>query len=415
MRSRTLIASLLVIAGLAAAFAVSRRGPRPTVVDTATVARVQSLRSFVTASGELVAVRSADIGSSVMGRLVQLHVTEGDRVREGQLLAVIDPEQAASTAEGAAASALAAEADARAAAQLWQAAQADVTAAQARADEASRVLARARDLREQGLVAQADLDAAVAAADATRAQLAGAKASVQRAQQASDAATQRVAQARAGQRGARDSLSKTRIQAPIAGVVTRLEAEVGEMVVMGVQNQPGTILMTISDLTTMNAEIKVSEADVLRVSLGDPATVTLEALPDRSFPGRVTEIGVSALPQIGAQAAAREFKTLVRIESPGPLRPGLTCDVEVLVDERANVLAVPLQALVERELPGGRQTGVFVVQDGRARFTAVAKVGIIGGLVVEVEGLAEGATIVAGPIQTLRDLPDGAAVNAAGR
>jgi HlyD family secretion protein len=415
MRTRTLVAVLLVIAGIAAAFAVSRRGPRPAVVDTATVVRVQSLQSFVTASGELVAVRSADIGSSVMGRLVQLGVKEGDRVREGQLLAVIDPAQAASTAEGAAASALAAEAEARAAVQLWQAAQADVAAAQARADEASRALARARELKEQGLVAQADLDAAVAAADATRAQVAGAKASVQRAQQAGDAATQRVAQARAGQRGARDSLSKTRIEAPIAGVVTRLEAEVGEMVVMGVQNQPGTILMTISDLAAMNAEIKVSEADVLRVSLDDPATVTLEALPGQVFRGRVTEIGVSALPQIGAQAAAREFKTLVRLESPGPLRPGLTCDVEVLVEERANVLVVPLQALVERELPGGRQTGVFVIQDGRARFRPVAKVGIIGGLSVEVEGLAEGATIVAGPIQTLRDLPDGAAVTSARR
>ncbi len=415
MRTRTLVALLLVIAGIAVAFAVSRRGPRPAVVDTATVVRVQSLQSFVTASGELVAVRSADIGSSVMGRLVQLGVKEGDRVREGQLLAVIDPAQAASTAEGAAASALAAEADARAAVQLWQAAQADLAAAQARADEASRALARARELKEQGLVAQADLDAAVAAADATRAQVAGAQASVQRAQQAGDAATQRVAQARAGQRGARDSLSKTRIEAPIAGVVTRLEAEVGEMVVMGVQNQPGTILMTISDLAAMNAEIKVSEADVLRVSLADPATVTLDALPGQSFRGRVTEIGVSALPQIGAQAAAREFKTLVRLESPGPLRPGLTCDVEVLVEERANVLVVPLQALVERELPGGRQTGVFVVQDGRARFTPVARVGIIGGLSVEVEGLAEGATIVAGPIQTLRDLPDGAAVTSTRR
>jgi HlyD family secretion protein len=406
MRIRTLLIVLVALAAAGAATFVLRRGPTPTPVDTAVVARVASLQSFVTASGELVAARSADIGSSVMGRLVRLHVKEGDRVRPGQLLAVIDPEQAASTAAGASAGAMAAEADARAATEQWQAAQAEAVAAEARAAEAERALARARSLEADGLVAKADADAATAAADATRAQAAAARAAVLGARQSGDAATQRVAQARADARRARDGLSKTRIEAPIAGVVTRLEAEEGEMVVMGVQNQPGTILMTIADLSGMNAEVKVSEADVLRVSVDDPATVTLDALPGQSFRGRVTDIGASALPPVGTQAAAREFKTIVQLDQPGPLRPGLTCDVEVLVDERRNVLTVPLQALVERDTPEGRRTGVFVVTDERARFTPLARVGIIGGLSVEVEGVPEGATIVAGPIQTLRDLPD---------
>jgi len=182
------------------------------------------------------------------------------------------------------------------------------------------------------------------------------------------------------------------------------------MVVMGVQNQPGSILMTISDLSAINAEVKVAEADVLRLALENPATVSLDALAGRAFTGRVVEIGASALPQSGAQAAAREFKVTVRLEGAiAQLRPGLTCDTEILVASRQNVLAVPLQAVVQRD---GR-SGVFVVRDGRAAFTPVTT-GLIGGLTIEVDGLSEGATIVAGPFQTLRDLVDDSAVRVGG-
>ena len=134
----------------------------------------------------------------------------------------------------------------------------------------------------------------------------------------------------------RDQLNKTDITAPIDGIITRLDVEQGEMVVIGVQNQPGTILMTVSDLSSINAEVKVAEADVLRLSIGNPATATLEALPGRTFPGKVVEIGASALPQVGTQAAAREFRVKVQLEGEvQSLRPGLTCDAEILVAERA--------------------------------------------------------------------------------
>ena len=188
--------------------------------------------------------------------------------------------------------------------------------------------------------------------------------------------------------------------------MTRLDVEVGEMVVIGVQNQPGTILMTISDLSAINAEVKVAEADVMRLSIGMPATITLEALPGQRFPGRVVEIGASALPQIGAQAAAREFRVKVRLDrATMPLRPGLTCDAEIVAVERRNVIAVPLQSVVER---AGRP-GVFTIADGVVRFTPVTS-GIIGGLSIEVDGVPESTVIVSGPIQALRDLEDGAAV-----
>jgi HlyD family secretion protein len=207
-------------------------------------------------------------------------------------------------------------------------------------------------------------------------------------------------------------LSKTEIVSPIDGVVTRLRVREGEMVVIGIQNQPGTTLMTISDLSAINAEVKVAEADVLRLAIGQRTSVTLEALPGQRFPGHVVEIGASALPATGTGAAAREFKVVVRLDHvEARLRPGLTCDVEIVTSERHDVLTVPLQSVVLR---GGaaqetERSGVFVVADGRAVLTPVSA-GVIGGLDIEVSGVDEGTPIVVGPYQVLRELSDGAFV-----
>ncbi|MEZ5283593.1 MAG: efflux RND transporter periplasmic adaptor subunit [Vicinamibacterales bacterium] len=406
-RRRLIPVALLLLA--VAAFVLVRRGSNDGVAAEVTaVERTADLRAFVTASGEIVATRYADIGSAVMGRLVALAVQEGDRVKAGQVVARIDPVQASSTAEAAAAALKALEAEAGAAATQVRASQAELAAAEARAADTSRALARARDLREAGLLPQADFDSAQAAADAAAAQARAADAAVRRVEQAQAAAERRVAQGRADVTRTRDQLSKTDITAPIDGVVTRLDVEEGEMVVIGVQNQPGTILMTISDLSAIDAEVKVAEADVLRLSVGNPATVSLEALPGRTFDGSVFEIGASALPQTSAQAAAREFRVTVRLEGDlGILRPGLTCDTEILVARRTNVLTVPLQAVVERpDASGAARAGVFVVTDGVAAFTPV-ETGIIGGLRIEVDGVAEGASVVSGPFQVLRELQDG--------
>jgi HlyD family secretion protein len=375
-------------------------------VTTTSLTRVESLRSYVTASGEIVATRYADLGSSVMGRVVSLNVREGDRVRAGQVLAQIDPVQAQSAVASAAAALQALESEASGTDKSIAAAQADVDVAVAREVQAGQTLERTKNLAASGLVPKAELDAAQAAADAATAQVAAARAALARTQQTRVAAGRRVAQGRAEQTRVGDQLAKTNITAPIDGVVTRLDVEEGEMVVMGVQNQPGSILMTISDLSALNAEVKVAEADVLRLVLDQPSTVTLDALPDRRFDGRVVEIGASALQQTGTQAAAREFRVKVRLTGDvTALRPGLTCDTEILVAERTQVLAAPLQAVVQRE---GR-SGVFVVREGRAVFSPVTT-GIIGGLTIEVDGVPEGATIVTGPFQLLRELADGARV-----
>lgn len=408
MSIRRLLIGAVVLAVAGGAWYARRGAAEGTLADLATVARTPTLQSYVTASGEIVATRYADIGSASMGRLVSLAVKEGDPVKAGQVVARIDPVQASTTADAAAAGLRALEAEVDAAASQIRAGQADLAAAEARATDAQRALTRARELRQAGLIAQSEFDTAQATADSTAAQVRAAEAAIRRLEETRAAAERRVAQGRAEVARARDVVAKTDITAPIDGVVTRLDVEEGEMVVIGVQNQPGTILMTISDLSSINAEVKVAEADVLRLALGNTAGVTLEALPGRTFPGRVVEIGASALPQLGTQAAAREFRVKVRLEGAlETLRPGLTCDAEILVAERANVLAVPLQAVVQRTgASGAPEVGVFVVTDGIARFTPV-KTGIIGGLTIEVEGVPEGASIVSGPFQVLREIQDG--------
>ena len=409
MRRRTLgwIVAIALVIVLAAVFVIPRDGAG-TGVDVGAAARKAVFRSFVTASGQIVASRYADVGASAMGRLVELRVKEGDLVGQGQVLARIDRVQAAAGAAAAGARVKAAEADVRATTEQLQAAEADAAAAEARAKEAQQNLQRMQDLRKDGLIPAAQLDSAKAAGDAAAAQLVSARAAIRRLRQTGDGSERRLAEARADHTRAGDVFAKTEILAPIAGVVTRLPVQEGEMVVIGIQNQPGTTLMTISDLTAIDAEVKVAEADVLRVVVGQTARVTLEAMPGTPLSGRVVEVGASALPVAATGAAAREFKVKVRLDHPGrELRPGLTCDTEILTAERQGVLTVPLQAVVIRQTAAGQeQPGVFV-PDGRiARFHPV-KTGLIGGLDIEVSGLAEGTSVVVGPFQALRDLQDG--------
>ena len=411
--NRWLVIGLAVV-GVGGVFVlVARRGPARVTVDVGTVTRQARFQSTVTASGEIVPTRYADIGSSVMGKIVSLPVAEGDRVKAGQLLAQIDGVQAQSGASGAAAQVSALEAEQRGAAEQIRGAISDLAVAEARARDAEQQLSRKRNLYQETLIAASDFESAQATADAAHAQVTSVRAAIDRARQAADAAARRIVQARAQQTSANDMLSKTSIASPIDGVVSRLRVREGEMVVVGIQNQPGTTLMTISDLGAINAEVKVAEADVLRVVLGQAAVVTLEAIPDKRFPGKVVEIGASALPVTGTGAAAREFKVVVRLDHPDPgLRPGLTCDAEIVTGERTNVLTAPLQSVVLRSAPSiGERTGVFLLADGLARFVPVSS-GVIGGLDIEVSGVAEGAPVIVGPYQVLRDISDGTLVRA---
>ena len=412
--TRNVLVFLFLVVTIAAIGIFRARATDTVAVEVGATSARDVFRSYVTASGEIVATRFADVGSSVMGRVVELSVREGEQVRAGQTLARIDPVQARSDTDAAAAQISALEAEQSGAQDQIAVARAEREAAEARASEASQALARANELFAAQLLPAAERDAAVTTADAARAQVRAAQAAVARAEQALSAATRRVAQARAQATGARDLLDKTNITAPMDGIVSRLQVRQGEMVVIGIQNQPGTTLMTISDLSSINAEVKVAEADVLRLKTGQPASVTLDAVPDTTFPGQVVEIGASALPVQGTGAAAREFRVVVRLDAAPPsLRPGLTCDAEILAQERTNVVTAPLQAVVLRPHGPGEPdtTGVFVIRDGRAVFTPVTT-GIIGGLEIEVTGVEANTPIVVGPFQTLRTLQDAAPVHA---
>ena len=410
-RNRWLVVVLAVTVFGGAVLVVARRGPAPVTVDVGAVTRQARFRSTVTASGEIVAMRYADIGSSVMGKIVSLPVAEGDRVKAGQMLARVDPVPAQSDASSAVALVGALEAEERRAVEQIRGAVSDLAVAEARARDVEQQLARKRALHAQGILSASEFESARADADAARGQVTSVRAAIDSARQAADAAARRVAQARAQRLRADDMLSKTSIASPIDGIVTRLRVREGEMVVVGLQNQPGTTLMTISDLGAINAEVKVAEAEVLRLVVGQPAVVTLDALPGQRFSGAVAEIGASALPVTGTGAAAREFKVVVRLDRPDPsLRPGLTCDAEIVTSERTNVLTAPLQSVVLRAAPpAGERSGVFVVSDGQARFTPVTS-GVIGGLDIEVSGVDEGARIIIGPYQALRDMTDGTLV-----
>jgi HlyD family secretion protein len=409
-RTFLLVVIAVVVLGGAALF-LSRRDTAGVLVDTGPATRHAVFRSTVTASGEIVATRYADIGSSVMGKIVSLPVREGDHVNAGQVLARIDAVQAQSNLAGAEAQVRTLESEERAAGEQVKAATADLAAAESRSRDAAQQLTRKRDLFKGGLIPAAEFDAARTAMDTATAQASSARAAIDRATETQAAASRRIGQARAQRTGADDLLSKTSVASPIDGVVSRLRVREGEMVVIGLQNQPGTTLMTISDLRQIDAEVKVAEADVLRVAVGQRATVALEALPGRTFKGKVVEVGASALPVTGTGAAAREFKVVVRLDEAEPgLRPGLTCDAEIVTNERANVLTVPLQSVALRPGPAGAdRTGVFLVKDGRAIFTPVTS-GVIGGLDMEVAGLPEGESVVVGPYQVLRELQDGTPV-----
>ncbi len=404
---------LLIVIGIAAVAYrfVAQREDKGLSVEVEKAAKRDVFRSYVTASGEIVATQYADIGSSIMGKVVELPVREGQKIQRGDLLARIDPIQAAAEKNAADKQVRALSAEVESTQRQIEAAQSQLERAQTFLSDRELTLGRIQKLFTRGVSSQADLDQARVNRDAAAADLSAARAEVERSQSALDAAKERLQQSKAQLVGAADTLAKTEIRAPMSGIVSRLQVRLGEMVVIGIQNQPGTTLMTISDLSGVNAEVKVAEADILRINLGQRASVTLDAVPDRRFDGEVIEVGTSALAQVGAGAAAREFKVVIRLSDPDPgFRPGLTCDAQILTDEIERAVTVPLQSVVLRTRDGEERTGVFVPESGTARFVPV-KAGIIGGLDISVEGVSSGTEIITGPFQVLRDLEEGARVN----
>ncbi|HET7231436.1 MAG TPA: efflux RND transporter periplasmic adaptor subunit [Longimicrobium sp.] len=409
---KLLIALLVVVAvgGLGAVALAGKGKGAGREVRAEAVAR-RDLVSTVTASGKIQPKRKVDISADISGRVIQLAVEEGQWVSRGDLLLRIDASQY---------EALVHQAEAGVAQNRARLAEARAQQLKAQADQRrAEQLAQGRDLIAAQEVDNARTQAQVAAATVQAAQYA-------------------VQQSMANLSQARDNLRKTTIVAPMAGRVTRLNIHEGETAIIGTMNNPGSLLLTIADPSAMEAKVKVDETDVPNISVGDSATLRIDAFPDRVFTGKVTRIGNSAVQgaaasQTGDQQSV-DYEVVITLDHPpAELRPDLSTTAEVITDTRARALSIPIIALTVRDSAGkkfkqggddkdaaaqtreagGRRAadaevqGVFVIRNGKAEWVPVS-VGITGGEYFEVtRGLKGGETIVAGSFQAVRELEDG--------
>ena len=403
------LVSLVGIGGIGAGAAASR-AERPVEVRLEPV-QERDLVAIVSASGWIRPHKKVDVQADIMGRIVELRVNEGDEVRKGQVLLRIDPTQyqaAVARARASVSEALAREAQAKA--NLIQARRAH--------DRASALASQGENLISKQQVEDAETQLAVQ-------------------QELLRAAQYGVEMARAGLEEAQDQLNKTIIRAPMNGVVTRLEVEEGETAIVGTMNNPGSLLLTVADLSVMEAVIRVDETDMPDMKLGDSASVEIDAFQKQKFTGRVTEISHSStrnpemvVQQGGAGTHSVDYEIVIRLENPPrTLRSDLSATAEVVTASRRKALSIPIIALTVRErgnvkaLPtdddqakqaaeaaekdkSEDEEGVFVLKDGRAKFVQV-KTGITGREHFEVlEGLTAKDTVVAGPYEAVRSLED---------
>jgi HlyD family secretion protein len=402
--------------------------------------RTRDLEAIVSASGKIQPKRQINVSANTVGRVTRLAVEEGQRVKTGQFLLEIDPRSLAGEMERG-------EASVAAARSSLEQGRSGVEQARATLDLAEQSLKRQQDLWKEGLTTRealerADNDVAVRQAE------------LRARQQDIQTREQQIRQEQASLSTTRYNLNQVIIASPMDGVVTRRNIEEGETAVVGTMNNAGTVLLTIADMSVIEAEVEVDETDIPTVSLGQEARVTIDAVPNRTFRGRVTEIGNSPIQQAGTQTTqgqqATNFKVVITLAEEVPdVRPGFTCTAEITTATKKDVLAVPIQALTVRELlfdakgalvheppppptrrffrqtatetiitpaepPPGHERkeieGVFVLGDGRAVFTPLT-VGIAGERYFEVtSGAKAGDQVITGPFASVRELADGAEV-----
>jgi HlyD family secretion protein len=438
---------LLLAGGVAGAVRWSRRGV--VTVQTGVVAR-GDLSAIVTASGEIKPKNYINLGANAQGPITQLMVKEGDRVRKGQVVARIERIQPQAELEAQRAAVASSVADASAAEAGVNAQDQVIATAQATLDHSKSDLELARanferyeQLYKSQLIARqeyeqyrATYNAAESSVRESAARLSQARAQREQIAAQLNSVQRRVTQAEATQRRVSDVLAKFDVVAPIDGVVTNLPVRMGETVVPGIQNSSASTVMTIADMSLITAEVKADETDIVSVQLGQDATVTIEAIPNRVFHGKVTEIGNTAILRSSGLAAsqsttssqeAKDFKVVIALDDPpAEIRPGLSATAKIVTATRHDVLSIPLQALTVRtqhelETPAdsnapvtrsGRQEvqGVFLVRDSRAEFRKV-ETGISGASEIEVtSGLAAGDEIITGSYRVIRTIRNQARV-----
>jgi HlyD family secretion protein len=445
------VGAVVVLASIVG-FTVHQSGKNVVTVQTGKVQR-EDLSAVVSASGEIKPKTYVNIGANAYGKITHLYVKEGDHVKKGQLLAQLENVQSSADVSANQASVQAAETDALAADAALSTSDADLLRARADYERNKLDWERAQNLYKDGLIAKSDFDSRQNAWATADSGLVQAKARVAQAKAQKDSADRHVSQARANLTRVADVLQKTTYAAPYDGVVTNLPVREGESVVIGIQNALGSTLLTLADMSVITAEVKVDETDIVNVHLGQPAEVTIDAIPNKIFHGTVSEIGDNAIvrstgvatsQQSSASEEAKDFKVVVTMTDPPPdLRPGLSTTAKITTAARNNVLTVPIQALSmrskaqlqqEKSTPGSVHAaapapkevaskdkssnkdqkqdiqGVFIVRNKKAEFVPVAT-GIAGTSDIEVvNGLQEGDEVITGSYKILRTLRPGSGV-----
>jgi HlyD family secretion protein len=419
-------------------------------------AQKETLAAVVSASGEIKPKTYVNIGANAFGKIIKLHVREGDHVKKGQLLAQLENVQSSADVNATRASVQAAQTDAVAADAALNTSLADLNRAKSDAAHAKLDWDRAQGLYNAALIAKQDYDMKKAAWEQANAGSAQAEARVAQAKAQKDSSDKHITQNQANLTRVSDVLQKTTYDAPFDGVITNLPVREGETVVIGIQNSPGSTLMTLADMSVITSEVKVDETDIVNVRLGQSAEVTIDAIPHKIFHGIVSEIGDNAIVRSTGVATsqatstseeAKDFKVVVTLsDPPADLRPGLSSTAKITTATRDNVLSIPLQALTVRTqadlMPKDKDKGkdkdseknstqsvqaaasapvdaskqkeevqgVFVIRGKKAEFVPV-DTGISGTTDIEImKGLREGDEVITGSYKVLRTLKPGTSV-----
>jgi HlyD family secretion protein len=442
----------VVVLGVIVLVSIQQANKNVVTVQTAIVAS-EDLDSIVTASGDISALNYTNVLGQGTGLITDILVKEGDHVKKGQMLVKVDAIQPRADVDAGQAGIQAAEAGVDAAAANDSSAQADVQQYVAAYEKARLDEARGQQLFQQGLIAKQDFDTTQSAYDTAVANVAAAKARAQQAHAQLAQSKAALLEAEDTQAHTRDVLNKTTYLAPIDGVVTYIAVRVGEGVVPGIQNSTGSFLMTISDMSVVTSEVMVDETDIVNVRPGQAAQISIDAIPNKFFPGHVTQVGTQAVLRTSGLTStqsttsnqeAKDFKVVVTLDNPpDDLRPGLSATAKITTAEKKNIVAIPIQALAirtqkdlqdaekksgasEQEValaasappadggdpsitdPEKREIqGVFVVRNKKAVFVPV-QTGISGVTDIEVlSGLQAGDQIITGSYKALRTLkPD---------
>jgi HlyD family secretion protein len=438
-----IILAVVVTAGLVAAFIYNQQSGF-TKVLTAKIVK-QDLSTVVSGTGQIRSKYYVNLGATAMGRITHLYVKEGERVKKGETVATIEHVQQEASVEGQQAAISAAKTDIASYVAAEKTAEANLDHASADLEQKKLDWDRAQALYKDGILAKQDFDAKKAAFDLDVASVAQAVAQLNQAKAQTDSARGHMATAEATLRGDQNILDLTSAIAPFDGIVTNEPMREGETVVEGIQNTEGSTIMTIADMSVVTAEVKVDETDIVNIQMGQPAEVTVDALPGKVFKGHVTLVGDQALLRSTGVATsqsttgteeAKDFKVVVTLDSPtNELRPGLSTTAKITTAHKLNVLSLPIQALTmhdpnddkpksqgEVQAASTSSTpksapvqGVYVLDKDkngklRVKFVTVTT-GITGATDIEVlSGLTEGEEIVTGPFKTLRTLKGGALV-----